>query len=73
MTLNRAAIISVGLGLLSLLAVLVSQLALADIYHGEADVSAEWNAVRVCFAVIVAFQASALLTLRRVIRNAGGV
>jgi hypothetical protein len=65
--------ISVGLGLLSLLAVIVSQLALADIYHGEADVSAEWSAVRVGFAVIVAFQASALLTLRRVIREARGL
>jgi len=59
---------STVLGALALTAVLVSLLALTDIYHGEADVSQEWSALRVCFAIIVVSQVSSLVTLRRVSR-----
>lgn len=64
-----AGFMSFGLGILSLFAVFVSHLALTDIYHGEADLSFEWGAVQICFAVIIAFQVSALLTLRQVLRS----
>ncbi len=69
MTLKRAARISLALGVLSVLAVLVSHLALTDISHGEADLSLEWTVLQVCFVAIVVFQASALMTLSRVIRE----
>jgi len=69
MTLKRAARVSIVLGVGSLFAVLVSHLALTDIRHGEGDLGLEWNGLRVCFGVILAFQVSALLTLRRVIRD----
>ena len=72
MALNRAARTCIGLGVASLVAVLVSHLALTDICHGEGDLSQEWNVVRLCFGVIVAFQVYALMTLRRVVREAQG-
>jgi hypothetical protein len=60
---------SVGLGVLALIAVASNQLALTDIYHGEADVSLEWNVLRVGFAVIVVSQVTSLVTLTRMLRN----
>ena len=68
--LSRAARTCISLGLASLIAVLVSHLALTDIYHGESDLSQEWNVLRVCFGVIVAFQVYALISLLRVVREA---
>jgi uncharacterized membrane protein YhhN len=58
-----------GLGVLSLLAVLVSHLALTDIYHAEGDLSLEWSVLRVCFGIIIAFQIVTLLTLRKILRK----
>lgn len=60
---------STALGVLALTAVVVSQLALADIYHGEADVTLEWSALRVCFALIVVSQVVSLVTLRKLSRR----
>lgn len=54
-----------GLGTLSLLAIIVAQLALTDIYHGETDVSLEWRAVQAAFGVIIAFHLTALVALIR--------
>jgi len=54
-----------ALGALSLLAGWIGHLALTDIYHGEADVSLEWNLVRVSAVVLLAFIGTALFTLRR--------
>ena len=61
-------LVSLSLGVLSVLAGYVCHLALTDIYHLEADVTAEWRAVQACFIVIIAFQISALVTLWRVLR-----
>jgi len=60
---------SVGLGVLALLAVLASHLALTDIYHAESDVGLEWNVLRACFGVIVASQIANLLTLAGVLHR----
>ena len=60
MTLSTASRVSFWLGLLSLAALLLANLALIDIYHGEADTTLEWTAVRWSFAVILAFHAVAL-------------
>ena len=51
------------LGLLSFPALLVSLAALQDIYHGEADVMLEWGALRVAFAIMIAFHVAALFAL----------
>jgi hypothetical protein len=61
-----------GLGVASLVAILVAHLALTDIHHGEADVTLEWNILRLAFAVTISFHAAALLTLRHAIRRADG-
>lgn len=67
---ERWAGIGLGLGALSLVAVLVSHLALTDIYHAEGDLTLEWNVLRACFAIIVAVQVFTLLALGKVLRNA---
>ena len=66
--LRLSAMVSLGLGILSVLAVYVCHLALTDIYHLETDVTAEWRAVQIGFVVIIAFQVSALWTLWRVLQ-----
>ena len=66
--LRRAVLLSLFLGGLSILAIFVSLLALADIGHGESDLSLEWGVLRAAFLVIVLFQISALVTLGRVFR-----
>ena len=53
---------------MSLLAGLITHLALTDIYHGETDVELEWNIVRVCALVLLVFIGTVLLTLGRVLR-----
>jgi len=55
MTLRFACRSAIGLGIVSALTMAVAVLALTDIYHGEADVTAEWQAVRVAFIVSAAF------------------
>ncbi|MBI2926853.1 MAG: hypothetical protein HYY24_14245 [Verrucomicrobia bacterium] len=60
--------VTLALGVLSLLALLFSHLALTDIAHGEADVELEWNVLRVCALVLLLFIGATLFTLRRVLR-----
>jgi hypothetical protein len=60
---------TIVLGALSLLGVLLTQLALTDIYHGEADVTLEWNIVRICTLELLVFIGMALFTLRRALRE----
>lgn len=55
--------IAVALGTLSVLAILVSHLALTDIWHGEGDLQLEWRVLRISFGVIVAFHVVALVML----------
>lgn len=61
--------VTIVLGVLSLLAGLLTHLALTDIYHGEADVTLEWNMVRIGALVLLVFIGMALFTLRRVLRE----
>lgn len=69
MDFKTAARITFILGVISILAVLVSHLALTDIYHGEADTSQEWRFLRVSAVIILAFHVSALVTLWRLLRR----
>ena len=60
MTVRTACRVVLWMGAASLLAIVTAHLALQDIYHGEADVTLEWRALRVSFLIIVAFHAAAL-------------
>ena len=53
----------------ALAALLISHLALTDIYHGETDVAAEWRALQVSAAVITASVASTVVTLIRILKS----
>jgi hypothetical protein len=59
---------TMGLGVLSLLALFLSHLALTDIAHGESEVSLEWRILRVSALLILMFIASALVTLWQVLK-----
>lgn len=63
MTPQKLRRLTIWLGCVSLLGVLVSFLALTDIYHGEADLSQEWMALRFAFGAIIAFHIAAFITL----------
>jgi hypothetical protein len=69
MTLRVACSWSIGLGIASGIAMLLMFLALTDIYHGEADVTAEWQAVRVAFPVSAAFHVVAVIAAVKGLRT----
>lgn len=60
---------AMALGVLSLVAVLLSHLALTDIAHGESDLTWEWRILRVSALVIVMFIGMSLVTLGRVLKS----
>ena len=47
----------------SALSILLALLALADIYHGEADLSLEWHILQAAFGVMIAFHVAAFAAL----------
>ena len=61
--------IAVAAGMLSLLALVVSALALTDIAHGEPDLSLEWTVLRVCAVVVLGFHVMAIAVLARGLRG----
>jgi hypothetical protein len=65
MTPQELRLLAIWLGCFSSLGILLSFLALADIYHGEADLSLEWIVLRFAFGAIVAFHVAGLIALRR--------
>ena len=60
MTFRTASRVSLWLGSLSLAALVLANLALIDIYHGEADTTLEWNIVRMACLVMLVFHLVAL-------------
>ena len=60
--LKKSARLTLGIGVVSILAILFCHLALTDIWHGEAPVDLEWKVVQIGFAIIIAFHVSALAT-----------
>jgi hypothetical protein len=65
MTLHKLRLLAIWLGCLSSTAILLSLMALADTYHGEADLSLEWMILRFAFAAIIAFHVAGLIALSR--------
>jgi hypothetical protein len=52
MTLQTTSRLTLGLGVLSVLAILAASMALQDIYHGEPDLTREWRMLRVSFLIV---------------------
>jgi hypothetical protein len=65
---KQSIVIPLSLGILSLIAMAFSHLALTDIAHGEANVSLEWTILRVTALVLLAFIGSSLFTLIRILK-----
>ena len=61
--------LALGLGILSLFMRLLGHLALTDIYHGETEVSLEWNILRVSALVFAFFVTFALTTFRKILET----
>lgn len=67
---RRVIVGSIGLGLVSLLAMGLSHLALVDIAHGEPDTRLEWIVLRVSALILFTFVITALHMLGRLLRAA---
>jgi len=61
--------LAIALGILSLVAGILGHLALTDIYHGESDLSLEWNMLRLGAVIIVIFIFHTLITLQNVLKS----
>jgi uncharacterized membrane protein YcjF (UPF0283 family) len=61
-------VVVMALGILVLLAVFFCHLALTDIYHGEPDVSLEWNIVQIAALIILIFIGSSIFTFGRILK-----
>jgi len=59
------ATISVVLGVLSVIGIVLSHLALTDISHGESNTDMEWKIVQVGFGIIILFHVFVFMTLYR--------
>ena len=60
---------AMALGVLSLVAVVLSHLALTDIAHGESDVAWEWRILRVSALVLLMFIGMSVVTFGRVLKS----
>jgi hypothetical protein len=58
---------TIAVGILTLVAMLFSFLALTDIAHGEKDQTLEWIALRVTGLIITMFVLLTFVTLRRAV------
>ncbi|NCP15674.1 hypothetical protein GW866_01335 [bacterium] len=65
---KQTIVITLSLGILSLIAMAFSHLALTDIAHGEADVSLEWTILRVTALTLLTFIGATFFTLFRVLK-----
>lgn len=69
MTPQRIRDLAIWLGAVSSIGIVLSWLALQDIFHAyEPDLSMEWSIVRVALLVSVAFHAASLVALTRLRR-----
>lgn len=59
---------SIALGVLSLIALAISFLALTDIRHGESDLSLEWKFLNLAALILLMYIFSGVVTLFRVLR-----
>jgi hypothetical protein len=69
LTLRSQSLLGIGLGVLSLIALGISHLALTDIAHGEPDPWQEWLALQLSAIVFLLFVSVSLATFVRLIRS----
>ena len=67
-SLNKHIKMAIALGVLSLLALVFSHLALTDIAHGEGNLTMEWATLRAAALIFLMFIALTLITLSRVLK-----
>ena len=72
MTLRVACRSTIALGILSAVTMGLAFLALTDIYHGEADTTAEWQALRLALLVCAAFHVVAVVAAVKGVRGTSG-
>ncbi len=65
---KQTIVITLSLGILSLIAMAFSHLALTDIAHGEADVSLGWTILRVTALILLTYIGSSLFTFIRILK-----
>ena len=65
---KKYAAITLILSILSILALLLSHLALTDISHGGEDLSLEWTFLRISAIIFIFFIISAILTVSQVLK-----
>ena len=65
----RLLMASIVLGLLSLGAFVLGRLALTDIFHGEPDLTLEWNVVSLSFWPILAFHLVSVIAAVTALRH----
>lgn len=66
---KKYAILTLFLAGFAALALIISHLALVDIYHGEEDLSGEWWFLRITSVILIAFIISVIVTLRKVLES----
>ncbi len=65
---KRHSMLTLILSGFSILALIISHLALTDIYHGEEDVSLEWLILRISAVIFLIFIISTIFTLTQVLK-----
>ena len=65
---KKYSILTFSLSGLSILTLIISHLALTDIYHGGEDLSLEWSFLRISAVIFFAFIVSTMVTLRQVLK-----
>ena len=65
---KKYAAITLILSILSILALLLSHLALTDISHGGEDLSLEWTFLRISAIIFIFFIISTILTVNQVLK-----
>lgn len=65
---KKYAVITLILSGLSILGLLLSHLALTDIYHGEENLVLEWSLLRITAIIFIVFIISTVLTLKQVLK-----
>lgn len=65
---KKYSILTLSLSGLSILTLIISHLALTDIYHGGEDLSLEWSFLKIAAVIFLAFIISTIVTLRQVLK-----
>ena len=65
---KKYAVTTLILSGLSILALVLSHLALTDIYHGGENLVLEWSLLRIAAIVFIAFITSTIFTMKQVLK-----